>query len=433
MKLNLLDISNYIEKNNIKEVTSAKYQLGEKKIEPNGLFSEEIFGRLASNERKRKFGFINLKTKIIHPEAWDIVCGIDTTISKILNMNDNFTLNDDGSIIQNDSGNSGISFFISIIDKINFKKFKKKDRVDFFLKNKDKIIIDKFLVWPAGIRDIQISRSTDFIKMESTEINKLYVRLINQTRSIPVDIELIPLEISQLLVNNVQRTCLEINNWIRNKMKGKTGLIRGGSLTKSTDYSARLVIIPDPKLRVGEVGLPWQVVLKLFEPFTLHHLLYKNEKLRLKIKEINKSDIDLDTNALKRFIQKINENPDMIPEDLKENFIKLAREISKDKLICYKRDPVENRDSWVAANIVVDTRGFVMKIPPLDCKRNGADFDGDAVAIFPLFTKEATEEAKKKLHPKYNMGNWIRTTNMSSVGYTLELDVISTIYRITKQ
>ncbi|MFW6242549.1 MAG: hypothetical protein ACOC2W_00150 [bacterium] len=434
MRLNLLDIDQYIERNNIKQVTSSKYQLGEKRIDSGGLFSEEIFGRIASNERKTRFGYIDLKSTLIHPEAWDLVCGIDTSISKILNGSGTYTLTDDGLLKPSDAGNTGVYFFISIIDKIDFKKFKKDQKVDFFLKNKDKILINKFLVWPAGIRDVQISRSSDFIKMESAEINKLYVKLLNQTKSLPNDIEDVPPELLQIMLSNIQRTCLEINSWIKSRMKGKTGLIRGGSLTKSTDYSARFVIIPDPKLDLGQVGLPWQVVLKLFEPFTIHHL-FNNDKykdLLKEIKELIKSEIDLDTNSLKRFIGKMNDNPDIIPFDLKDKFIELAYEVAEGKLVAYKRDPVENRDSWVAADIVVDTKGFVMKINPVDCSRNGADFDGDTMAVYPLFSKEATKDAKEKLHPKHNSGNWTKTTQSSSLGYPIELDAAATIYRATK-
>lgn len=433
MKLNLLDINKFIEKNNIQKITSSKYQLGEKKIDSQGLFSEEIFGRIASNERKTRFGYIDLKTKIIHPEAWDIICGIDPTISKLLNNNQTFILSDTGTLVASDTGNMGVNFFCTIIDQLNYDKFKKKENVNFLKTNRDKILIDKFLVWPAGIRDVQISRTTDFIKMESAEINKLYIKLINQSKSIPDDITFMPLELSQLLINNIQRTCLEINTWIKNRMKGKTGLIRGGSLNKSTDYSARLIIVPDPKLKIGMVGLPWQVILKLFEPFTIHHILFKNKHLNSEIKELIKSDVELDVNTIKRFISKINDNPDMVPLSIKELLIELANIISTDKLICYKRDPVENRDSWVSANIKVNSKGFVMKIPPLDCARNGADFDGDTMAVFPLFSKEATEEAKQKLHPRYNLGNWSRTSNLSSLGYTFELDIIATIYRLTEK
>lgn len=435
MKLNLLDINQYIASNNIKQITSSKYQLGEKKIDNNGLFSEEIFGRLASNERKRRFGYIDLKTTIIHPETWDLICGIDTSISKILNGTGTYTLTEEGNLKPSDTGNSGVYFFSTIVDKINFKKFKNTQKVDYFLKNKNKILINKFLVWPAGIRDVQISRSSDFIKMESAEINKLYVKLLNQTKSLSDNFEDIPEDLLQIMVSNIQRTCLEINAWIKSRMKGKTGLIRGGTLNKSTDYSARFNIIPDPKLQLGQVGLSWQTVLKLFEPFTIHHLFYNNKysKLLPQIKELVKSDIDLDTNSLKRFIGKLNDNPNIVPLELKEIFIEMANDIVKDKMIAYKRDPVENRDSWVSANIVVDTKGFVMKINPVDCSRNGADFDGDTMAVYPLFSKEATQDAKEKLHPLHNEGNWVKTTKSTSLGYPIELDAAATIYRATKQ
>lgn len=433
MKLNLLDVNEFITKNNCLEVQSSKFQLGEKKIDLRGLFSEEIFGRLATNERKRKFGFINLKTKLIHPEAWGIVCGLDPIVSKILNNKQTYIITDDGLLKEDPAGDTGVYFFCKNIDKINFKKFKRDNKVDFFNKNKNKILIDKWLVLPAGVRDIQISRSEVFTKMESAEVNKLYDKLLKQTNSFSDDVDNLPIELSSMMITNLQRTLLEINDWIKHRLEGKTGLIRGGLISKPTDYSARLVITPDPELQVGQVGIPWQVVLKLFEPFSVYYILNKEPMLNKLIQEFIKSDTKLDSNSVKRFIGKINENPDIIPAQTKEYLIHAAREIAHEKIVLYKRDPVENRDSWVAANIKVNSKGYILKLNPVDCPRNGADFDGDAMAIFPLFTKEATKEAKKKLHPRYSTGNWNVTTNYDSLGYPIDLDAAAAIYMATKQ
>jgi len=39
---------------------------------------------------------------------------------------------------------------------------------------------------------------------------------------------------------------------------------------------------------------------------------------------------------------------------------------------------VENRNSYVAGHIRVEPSGFVMKLNPIELKRQGADHDGDA-------------------------------------------------------
>ena len=84
MRLELLDINDFIEKNKLKPVTTVRLYEKVGKTDPAGLFSEEIFGKFGSSERRRNFAYINLKVTIIHPEAYSIVTGLDPSISKLL-------------------------------------------------------------------------------------------------------------------------------------------------------------------------------------------------------------------------------------------------------------------------------------------------------------------------------------------------------------
>ena len=433
MQLRLLDINNFIQKHNVKEITSTRYQItAGKRIDPEGMFSEEIFGRIATKERKNTFGYINLKTTIIHPEAWNNISGIDPAISKILNGKDTFTVTNDGQLKRSDSGNTGMRFFIKIIDQLDFSLFENQKKADYFLKYKDRILIDKYLVCPAGIRDIQISRGATQTKIEASEVNKLYVRLLNNAKSLPDNIESMPDEFIETIVKNIQRTALEINAWFKSRMKGKSGIIRGGQLSKTTDYSARLVIAPDVELELGYVGLPWQIVLKLFEPFTIYYILNKNPKLQTSIQEFLNTDVGLDANTIKRFIGKLYENPKVISPALYKQLFEAAEYIVSDKMVTYKRDPVENRDSWASAYIRVEKDGYILKINPLDCARFGADFDGDTMAVYAIFSKEATQEAKEKLNPRHTKSNWNLAASADRFGYPIELDAAAAIYAMTK-
>jgi hypothetical protein len=54
------------------------------------------------------------------------------------------------------------------------------------------------------------------------------------------------------------------------------------------------------------------------------------------------------------------------------------------------------------------------------------------MAVFPIFTKEATEEAKKKMHPQYSKSVWMETRTISGVGYGTDmLDAAASIYNAT--
>jgi len=58
--------------------------------------------------------------------------------------------------------------------------------------------------------------------------------------------------------------------------------------------------------------------------------------------------------------------------------------------------------------------------------------DGDQVAIVALFTKEAQEEAKTKMHPKYTTSMWTSVLSANQCPYVLKLDSAVAIYAATR-
>ena len=56
-------------------------------------------------------------------------------------------------------------------------------------------------------------------------------------------------------------------------LKGKQGRFRQNLLGKRVDYSGRSVIVVGPELQLHQVGLPKQMVVKLFEPFIANLLV----------------------------------------------------------------------------------------------------------------------------------------------------------------
>jgi DNA-directed RNA polymerase beta' subunit len=341
MKLELLDINKYIEDNKLKPVTTIRLYEKVEKTDPNGLFSEEIFGKFGSSERRKRFAYINLKVEIIHPEAFSIITGLDSTISKLLTDKVKYKLDKDGILIEDpENGSSGITYFISIFKKLDIDKFKKTrpKNVAFIKKNKDKIFIDKYLVLPAGIRDLSISKTSNQTLVNFSDLSELYTNLIRHTNALGSDIKMLPDDIKKPIIEQVQKTVLEINNWIKNRLKGKSGLIRGGLMRKVIDYSGRLVITTDNTLPLGTVGLPWSVVLKLYEPFAINHILKRDRNMLKSIQFMLKSDTEIDVSDLKKLFAAAINKPEIIPEDMVEYFVHIAEDVVKDKLVLYKRD-----------------------------------------------------------------------------------------------
>lgn len=375
MNLNVLDIEEFVTRNNVKQVTSFKLYKGSNKIDPEGLLSEDIFGRLGSKQRRTTFGYIDLKTKFIHPEVYPILSSLSSDLPKLLISKQNYSIKDGILVEDNDKGDSGILFFIKNYKNIDLDKItkpEKQEELEFIKKNKDKIFIDKILVLPAGIRDAQFTSKSGKISIQISEITEIYAKLISQTNLVSANI--IDETSGAFIYQNVQRVLLDINEWIKNRMKGKQGLIRSGILKKVTDYSARLVITPDSTLPLGYVGMPWQIATKLFELFFINHVLKKDKTVLSLIQNYLKLDNTPDLLKLRRFIGQINSDVNSIDSHLKEILKNTITEIVKDKVIVYKRDPVENRDSWICSKIRIDDTGYTLKINQFDCNRHGGDF-----------------------------------------------------------
>lgn len=431
LSIHLLDIRKFIEENNIKQVTSSKVYLSKNKLDPNGLFSEEIFGRYGSPDRRKTFGYIDLKTMIIHPEAWEIVLGCDPRIKKIITESGNYKLTNDGDLVESsDTNETGLLYFTQICKNIDYSKMKNQKIASFIKQNLDKILINKILVLPAGIRDVIISKTTQKTMIQYSDIVNLYSRLLYICNNIS---ENLPAEILKSLTMSVQKVCLEIRDWIHSRLSGKQGLMRGNLLKKRVDYSADLVVKPDPKLPLGTVGIPWQILLKLYQLFVIHRIMQKDKDVLQLLQSELHLDREVDVDDIMNYFKTLVYNPNNISPQLKDRLIEIIKDVVKDKVILYKRDPVENRDSILAANIEVYPDGFGAALNPLDLPRTGGDFDGDTYKFFPVFTKQANEQAKKKFHPKYSKNIWTTVGSINNFPYTIELNAATAIFRATKQ
>ena len=377
MKLNLMDVERFVQRKKIQPITSSKYYegSGRNSLNKKGLFSEEIFGRMGSRDRKKTYGYINLKLDFIHPEVYRILTSINTDLTKLIIGKENYILDNNNNLVQDDeNGKSGVFYFIQIINNINWDNIKteKPKHIRFIKENKDKLLINKLVILPAGFRDIQITKTgKQFIQYG--EINKTYSTLINQTEMLSDDLDLFDEELMGSLYKSIQRNLINVNTWIKSKIKGKHGMIRGGMLKKSVDYSARLVIVPDNNLDFGYIGLPWQVCMKLFEPFFIHYVLKQDRDNLLKavIQKFIGIEEDIDINDIKKFVKKVNESPrDM--DNMTVNVLKETMEkVTADRVVIYKRDPVENRDSYISNYVRVDDTGFIAKLNSYDLCKNG--------------------------------------------------------------
>jgi DNA-directed RNA polymerase beta' subunit len=345
MKLDLLNHEIFIQRNGLKEVTTTDIYSTARAVRfsDTGLWSESIFGLVGSKERQRKFGWIDLKTKIIHPIVYNMMITLHPSIRQYILGSKFFSIKDGLLVEDNVEGKSGILNFIKNVDQIDFMKnhkLEKQDIAKYLETNKKNIIIDKFLVYPAGIRDIHETRSRGARVQQLSEINDNYIELLKLTAHLFLagdnDILALP------TVEKMQKILIQITTWGKTGLKGKSGLFRSNILNKTTDYSARLVIVSSPNIPLGQLGIPYHICLLIFEPFFFHQVLRKNEKLKILIADfLNRQPQEISMQVLQKFMKNMTKQHKTYPPELHNVLVDIAELITKNKQVLYKRDPVK--------------------------------------------------------------------------------------------
>lgn len=423
----LIDPDAFIEKNNLLEVQNTNaFSSGGLSFDDGGLWSETIFGSVGSKERKTKFGYIHLHSPMINPIMYKTLLVSSEAVRNIILEKQSYVLHKDGTLTLSDIGDTGVLFLLKNHDKINFENISKKDKREtgkFIEENKKLVFINNYLIMPAGIRDFSSQKKDT--KQFSSEINTIYERIVtinNQLRDQSDD------DLRQVLIVTLQKMMNSAFEWIRDRFSGKQGIMRGSILKRTLDYSARIVAVSDCDIPLGCIGVPWHDVVTLYEPFFIHHL-FKDDELVSMIEKCMGGK-KLDSHVFHSFTLLCSKNPDNIDPQLRDRLIALGEKIVEGRQVLVKRDPVVSRNSYYAAEIVIMPKGRGAVTNTLTCGQQGLDYDGDCIALMPIFTEEGNEQAKK-LNPKYSKGAWINTM-INKVHYNLSLDATSTIYAATR-
>lgn len=252
----LLDIDEFIRKNDVKEIKDPIFFNQNKSPTSEGLLSNEIFG-ITREERANRFGYIDLHGVFLHPLIYKVWSSLDSSIKAIVHGTDTFKVNSQGLITQDPEGETGIKFLKKNIDKIKIKSTSssKRDRIIKFLyDNKSKMFITKYPVIPAFYRDV----NTENGKIGVGDLNKIYNNIIITSKAIAESQEY-GFTLIHAQEGRLQELLLEIYNYFgagNPDMKGagvgmpsKLGIIRRANMSKTTDYSSRLVISA-PELKV---------------------------------------------------------------------------------------------------------------------------------------------------------------------------------------
>jgi hypothetical protein len=425
-EIRLLDIEQFIQKNGYGEVQNSRLPSEKAGYDPLSLWSELIFGRYGSKERKTRFGWINLKVPLINPEVYNLIKTVSEETSRIINRKKTYIVKDK-KFIEDINGETGLVFLINNFNNVDFTLFFKKEKNDeaqFIEKNKKIIIINKWIVCPAAIRDIDY-RNKDSFKVVSP-INELYKDMffiINQFSGDSI--------IDEVFIERLQMKLFQIADWFKkNKLAGKGGMFRGTMLKKSMDFTTRLILISSPDLGMGQIGIPWHTAMAIFEPIFSYHLFKKNQDILLDIQQYlgvnNFGQDDFDN-----FVRNVINNPEAIPPSLVTKLRTIAEEVCKNQVVICKRDPVTDRNSYFSA-VPVIIPGRVAVVNSLQLKPIGGDSDGDTISIVPLFSEEAKREARQSMMAGVAPNKFNSLSNYGKTIYSLWLDSASTLFKITR-
>jgi hypothetical protein len=250
-----------------------------------GLFSENIFGSLGSTERMVTFGYIALNTSVLQPLIYKNLVKLASLYEEII-TGTSYALFDPIKFDfircpdpeqHNDAG-TGYTFFMNHFNDIKFSHNEstiRSDRIAIIEKFKDILFCDKFLVLPAGLRDL----AEDQGQLTTDDINKLYQTLLSYSFSIPPNTKS---TIYDGVRNSIQKKVVEIYDYIENILTGKKGFIQGvwghrhialGTRNVITAATYATMTPNDPQtLQPDETKLGLFQTAKALQPIVVHHV-----------------------------------------------------------------------------------------------------------------------------------------------------------------
>jgi len=425
-KLSLLNLESFCA--HLPIVNDSKIFKSEKlqQFSDNGLFSPAIFGSKGSEKYRSAYACIDLRVKVFNPVIYSILTRLDKKIERIVNEDLGFNVLDDGSIelSEREASHYGIIGLIEAFRSLRFRAdtHDRKIFVEIIKNNEKKIFTSKIPVIPPERRPIYPNRQTG--EYMPDELNEYYIKVIKICRSMPSNLDGFDELTRSTFVSKIQLSYNALYEFVKLKLGKKHGYYRANLLGKRVDHSGRGVIVGDPNIPPNKIGITMRIAVRIFEPFILHNLLQQEKDYIELFSELYPKEDYLE--KCKKILKDISQNMIKIDHPIYLEMKKLVMRVSKDRVVCAKRDPALQRDSWRAFEpLIVD--GNVIRINHASCEGFNADFDGDAMAIYALMSDEATEEARR-----------LMMTMESHKGInqpTLELkkDIFQGIYLMTKE
>lgn len=188
-------------------------------------------------------------------------------------------------------------------------------------------------------------------------------------------------------------------------LRGKYGRFRNNLLGKRVDYSARSVIIPGPELFLNQCGIPYEIVLILFQPFFIRFL---KEQMQNKYKIRSYFQV-------RQFLQ----------QEISERWTKKIQ-ILNEFPILLNRAPTLHRFNFQSFQPIL-FQSCAIQLHPLVCVRFNADFDGDQIAVYLPISFNSRYESWRLTNP----GSFFFSSTIRSPIFLANQDIVRGIYFLT--
>lgn len=280
----IMDVDKFIYDKRAMPVTSSlPFEPSTNNYNEAGLYSETIFGAVGSPDRLLRFGYIDLNCQIFSPKIFKILVQLGSLYKDIMSGSA-YAIFDPilkdfervtGDPLDTPGADTGFSFFLKHFEELSFRKTasgRRDERIEVIAQYKERALISRYLVEPAGLRDIVNDSSGRLVQ---DDINKLYTSLILFTRSIPRGSRSPLFDTARY---HIQSKAQEIYEYIENFLDGKRGFIQGSFARRKVALGTRNVITAapfiasspeDPQLlKTDDVMVGVYQTIKGLQPFT---------------------------------------------------------------------------------------------------------------------------------------------------------------------
>ncbi len=179
---------------------------------------------------------------------------------------------------------------------------------------------------------------------------------------------------------------------ITERIKSKEGRIRHNLAGKRTNFSARTVISPDPRLKLNEVGVPFEMATNLTIPEKVNE--WNTEYLKKFVengpKKYPGANYIIRPDGKKKKIT--DETKEANIEELQPGYV-VERHIMNGDITIFNRQPSLHRMSMMCHRVRV-LPGKTLRFNPAVCHPYNADFDGDEMNLHIPQTEESRAEAE---------------------------------------